>query len=63
MPVAEVVAEPASIRLVAMSVRNDVGRLVLTIPAPAWGPAVALATYAYYRRRTSLPGAPGSEPA
>ncbi len=46
-----------------MSVRNDVGRLVRTIPAPAWGPALALAAYAYYRRRTSLPGASGSEPA
>jgi hypothetical protein len=43
----------ASVSLVAMAVRAGDPGLVLFIPAPIWGPALALATYAYYQRRTS----------
>ena len=46
----------ASVSLVVMSVREDVWWLLLMIPAPVWGPALGLATYAYYRRRTVVSG-------
>jgi hypothetical protein len=44
----------AAISLVVMSTQDGAGWLVFAIPAPVWGPALALATYAYYRRRTHV---------
>ena len=41
-----------------MSLRDDLGWLLLMIPAPVWGPALGLATYAYHRRRTVAPAVP-----
>ena len=43
----------AAVSLVMMSLQDGFGWLVLAIPAPIWGPALGLATYAYYRRRTT----------
>ncbi|SOD97580.1 hypothetical protein [Blastococcus haudaquaticus] len=48
----------ASVSLVVMSLQNDVLWLLLMLPAPIWGPALGLATYAYYRRRTAPTGDP-----
>jgi hypothetical protein len=45
----------ASVSLVVMSVRDGGPGLLLFIPAPVWGPALLLATYSYYRRRTDPP--------
>jgi hypothetical protein len=45
----------ASISMIVMSVRTGDPLLLLMIPTPVWGPALALATYAYYRRRTGSP--------
>jgi hypothetical protein len=45
----------ASVSLVVMAVREGQPGLVLLIPAPVWGPALLMATYAYYRRRTDPP--------
>jgi hypothetical protein len=50
----------ASISMIVMSVRNGDPRLLLMIPTPIWGPSLALATYAYYRRRTGS-SRPGNE--
>ncbi len=44
----------ASVSLIVMSVRDGGPWLILAIPVPIWGPSLALATYAYYRRRTDL---------
>lgn len=43
----------SSVSLVMLAVAADAGWLVAAIPAPVWGPALGLATYAYYRRRTA----------
>jgi hypothetical protein len=45
----------ASVSLVMISAQEDAPWLVLAIPAPIWGPALALATFAYHRRRTTVP--------
>jgi hypothetical protein len=45
----------ASVSLVVLSVREGGAALLLMIPAPVWGPALLLAAYAYYRRRTDPP--------
>ncbi len=42
----------SAVSLVLMSTRDGASWLAAAIPAPVWGPALALATYAYYRRRT-----------
>jgi hypothetical protein len=42
----------SAISMIMMSTRDGAGWLVAAIPAPVWGPALGLATYAYYRRRT-----------
>lgn len=42
----------SAISIVTMSTADGAGWLVAAIPAPLWGPALGLATYAYYRRRT-----------
>ena len=42
----------ASVSMIVLSVGDGAPWLVLVIPAPIWGPALALATYAYHRRRT-----------
>lgn len=42
----------AAVSLVVMAARDGGPELLLFIPAPVWGPALMLATYAYYRRRT-----------
>jgi hypothetical protein len=41
-----------SVSLAVMAVRDSSPGLLLFIPAPIWGPALLIATYAYYRRRT-----------
>ncbi len=48
----------ASVSLVVMTVREGGPGLLLFIPAPVWGPALLLATYSYYRRRTDGPDIP-----
>ncbi|MGY1810603.1 hypothetical protein ACI8AF_24815 [Blastococcus sp. SYSU D00669] len=50
--VVSVVLCAAALSLTVMAVRDGSPMLVLMIPAPLWGPALGLATYAYLRRRT-----------
>jgi hypothetical protein len=45
----------ASVSLVVMAIRAGSPELLLFIPAPVWGPALLLATYSFYRRRTDPP--------
>jgi len=47
----------AAVSLVVMGIRQGDPGLPLVIPAPIWGPALVVATYAYYRRRTDSPDA------
>lgn len=42
----------AAVSLAVMAVREGALWLLVFIPAPIWGPALLLATYAYYRDRT-----------
>lgn len=42
----------SAVSMVMMAVGDGSGWLIAAIPVPVWGPALALATYAYYRRRT-----------
>jgi hypothetical protein len=42
----------AAVSLAVMAVQADSPGLLVFIPAPIWGPALLLATYAYYRERT-----------
>lgn len=51
----------SSTSLVLMSRIDGAAWVIAAIPAPVWGPALGLATYAYYRRRTDLP-VRGTEP-
>lgn len=43
----------SSVSLVVLGATADAPWLVAAIPAPVWGPALGLATYAYHRRRTA----------
>ncbi len=44
--------------MIALSVADGAPWLAVVIPTPVWGPALALATYAYYRRRTDPAASP-----
>ena len=52
----------AAVSLVVMAVRDGGPELLLFIPAPVWGPALVLATYAYYLRRTDPVPPEGARP-
>jgi hypothetical protein len=43
----------SALSLVMLSSADGAGWLVPAIPGPVWGPALGLATYAYYRRRAA----------
>lgn len=45
----------SSASMIVLSVADGAPWLALIIPTPVWGPALALATYSYYRRRTDQP--------
>jgi hypothetical protein len=45
----------AAVSIAVMAVQADGPGLLLFIPAPIWGPALLMATYAYHRERTDVP--------
>lgn len=44
----------SAVSLAMMSTNEGAGWVIAAIPTPIWGPALGLATYAYYRRRTQV---------